>query len=334
MTRRLVILAAILVVGVGVIFLSKRSTGPNQGAEGTIGAANRYTAQQISDKDVALKDADVQAFLQSDLFHKMTIDPEFRKVALSDECKRVTAAGGEGVFRVLALPVETQRALSTNRVQQILASNDCQKLLANGDFQALAAMREFQQLMGNGDFQKIASAKAFSELMRNSDYRRMLDAASVARITAHEYQAWNRSMANSYGKVLNSVQYKQLAEQNRLQDLEANPLFRELADKPEFQRALDLPEFGRAFDMDAFRALCSEDGALMRNLASPDMGRVLSDQAAVQVLRSSDYQTLARSDAFQQLMRRDDAAAFFRSAQLGKVWQSDAMARALSTAGN
>ena len=61
-------------------------TGP--GTEGTIGAAKRYQAQQLSDKDVVLGDTEAQAFLQSDAFTQLINDEASRKL-LSDANVRV-----------------------------------------------------------------------------------------------------------------------------------------------------------------------------------------------------------------------------------------------------
>ena len=60
------------VVGVAVVGLAAAHFAgiipPKSGLEGTIGAAKRYQATQITDKDVVLQDPQVQALIQSDLF--------------------------------------------------------------------------------------------------------------------------------------------------------------------------------------------------------------------------------------------------------------------------
>lgn len=76
-TKNMVILGAI--VAVGVAFAAwKGLIPPKSGVEGTIGAANRYQEQQISDQDVKLSDPQVQAFLQSDLFHQIQTNESLR----------------------------------------------------------------------------------------------------------------------------------------------------------------------------------------------------------------------------------------------------------------
>ena len=61
-----------------------------KGIEGTIGAAKRYQAPQIGNDDVKLQDPELQAFFQSDAFHKLTTDKAARECCLH----RLTREGG------------------------------------------------------------------------------------------------------------------------------------------------------------------------------------------------------------------------------------------------
>src|SRR5258706_144890 len=91
-------LVVVAVVGIAVAHF----TGiipPKSGVEGTIGAAKRYTATQINDKDVVLADPQVQALLQSDLFHKVIATPEFKKLSQTQEFwQLVTTADFQRTF--------------------------------------------------------------------------------------------------------------------------------------------------------------------------------------------------------------------------------------------
>src|SRR5436309_14682956 len=83
-SRIIVGLVVVAVAGIAVA----RYAGvfpPKFGFEGTIGAAKRYQATQISDTDVVLQDPQIQALLQSDLFHKVIATPEFKKLSQSYE---------------------------------------------------------------------------------------------------------------------------------------------------------------------------------------------------------------------------------------------------------
>lgn len=94
-------LAVVGVVGLAVAHF----TGiipPKSGLEGTIGAAKRYQATQITDKDVVLADPQMQALLQSDLFHKVIATPEFKKLARNEEFWHLVTTAD---FRkIIALP--------------------------------------------------------------------------------------------------------------------------------------------------------------------------------------------------------------------------------------
>src|SRR4249920_1330522 len=79
--RNVVILGTLLVAAVVGFVYWKGIYPPRTGVEGTIGAANRYQSQQISDNDVVLKDEAVQAFLQSDTFRKIAANPEFGRLS-------------------------------------------------------------------------------------------------------------------------------------------------------------------------------------------------------------------------------------------------------------
>jgi hypothetical protein len=94
------------------------------GTEATIGAAQRYQAPQISSTDVKLEDAQLQAFLQSDLFRRLAADKAAQQ-ALRNK--------------------DFQHALSDSAVRAALASPDIRAAIADatakaaGDARILAA---------------------------------------------------------------------------------------------------------------------------------------------------------------------------------------------------
>jgi len=61
------------------------------GTEATIGAAQRYQSQQISTADVKTDDAQLQAFMQSDLFHKLATDKAAREAIQNKDFQRAMA---------------------------------------------------------------------------------------------------------------------------------------------------------------------------------------------------------------------------------------------------
>jgi hypothetical protein len=106
--NRLMIILAVVVVGGAVAYFGLNGKfPPTSGTEGAIGAANRYQAGQMSDADVALKDADVQAFLQSDLFHQLATNADFRACVKDEAFGRVAefmaARAGDNLVSAEAL---------------------------------------------------------------------------------------------------------------------------------------------------------------------------------------------------------------------------------------
>jgi hypothetical protein len=94
-----------------------------KGTEATIGAAQRYQSPQISSADVKTEDAQLQAFLQSDLFRQLTTDKTARQ-ALKNK--------------------DFQKALQEPAVRAALASSDVRYAIGSvrlgvaGDAAALA----------------------------------------------------------------------------------------------------------------------------------------------------------------------------------------------------
>jgi hypothetical protein len=83
MTRKIIWGVAAAAAVALVVFSMKGFPPTGAGTEGTIGAAKRYQAPQLSEKDVTLGDTSAQAFMQSDTFAKLLKDPAAVKL-LSD----------------------------------------------------------------------------------------------------------------------------------------------------------------------------------------------------------------------------------------------------------
>jgi len=107
--------AAAIVLG---IFAVRGFPPVEQGTEGTIAAAKKYQAAQLSDKDVVTGDAAAQAFLQSAEFDRLIKDPQARSL-LSDPSIRVQLANADLVHALTNADIRA--ALSSNVVHQIFA---------------------------------------------------------------------------------------------------------------------------------------------------------------------------------------------------------------------
>jgi hypothetical protein len=170
-SNRIALIAGVVVIAAIVGFLAMRNYWPpKNGTEGAIGAANRYTAQQISDQDVMLKDPKVQAFLQSDTFHQISTNPEFR--AFVEELVTRGSAARAGVaenlsqtadaMQGLKLPDNAIAALKDDSFAKLPAAQ-AEALLSKGGL-TLLGDAGFAQALDNKKFQ-VAAAKGVPEAL-------------------------------------------------------------------------------------------------------------------------------------------------------------------------
>jgi hypothetical protein len=118
-----------------------------KGTEATIGAAQRYQSPQISSADVKTEDAQLQAFLQSDLFRQLTTDKTARQAlknkdfqkALQDPAVRAALASSDVRFAIGSVRVAGDAALAKSDVA-IRAALDANAAL-KAAFDASPALR-------------------------------------------------------------------------------------------------------------------------------------------------------------------------------------------------
>ncbi len=182
MNKKPVVWGAMGIIAVVVIVVALNSPyPPKDEISGAVGAAKQYRSDQIQDSDVVLQDPEIQDLLQSDFFHKLATDPEFRQVAVDQLARLDIADGRSGQFMnpaslsdldsFLGLAVanpELRTALAEGRMDIVnrilLAENKAQYqdvanrvYLAQGgdaklDAAAIADMKSFlDQVMGNGE---------------------------------------------------------------------------------------------------------------------------------------------------------------------------------------
>jgi hypothetical protein len=117
------------------------------GTEATIGAAQRYQSPQISSADVKTEDAQLQAFLQSDLFRQLTTDKTTRQAlknkdfqhALQEPAVRAALASSDVRFAIGSVKAADAAALAQSDVA-IRAALDANAAL-KAAFDASPALR-------------------------------------------------------------------------------------------------------------------------------------------------------------------------------------------------
>ena len=110
----------------------------DKGTEATIGAAQRYQATQISSADVKTQDAQLQAFLQSDLFRQLAADKAAQQALKNKDFQRALADAS--VRAALASPevraMIASGAIKAAAAQSGLVSSDAMKLVSNDALRA------------------------------------------------------------------------------------------------------------------------------------------------------------------------------------------------------
>jgi hypothetical protein len=164
--KKAVIIVSLVAVAVIVGFVALRGTWPpGSGTEGAIGAANRYSSPQITDTDVKIQDADIQAFIQSDLFHQMATNPEFRKMVT------------EQSFRDVA---------SMEAYQTIVENKDQAQSLGNKEFANYLSQPKTVEMVTSEAFVKVAAECNMSEVLHQPKFFELVTQALEGKITPAE----------------------------------------------------------------------------------------------------------------------------------------------------
>jgi len=192
------------VIGVAAaVLLAMRVIGypPSEsGTEGTIGAAQRYQAPQISNADVKVTDAQLQAFLQSDAFERLKKDKaaraalrnkDFQK-AMGDEKVRaflaepgmMQALAAPGVMQALSQPAVMQ-ALGSPAFMQVLQANGPQVAMASPAVQqAIASAPGVMQALASQPFAQVLAAPGVADLFSSQAFWVFMSSPDAAQALA------------------------------------------------------------------------------------------------------------------------------------------------------
>jgi hypothetical protein len=146
----------------------------DRGTEGTIGAAQKYQAPQIGEKDVVLGDADAQEFLQSETFDQLLKDPQARSL-FADSGVRAQLANADFLRAIQS--VEVRDALRSELLRNVLNNNEARAELAAQLSANLSA-----QAVNQAAVTAVRSAEAraaVAQLMSNSLMRQALSNSAV-----------------------------------------------------------------------------------------------------------------------------------------------------------
>lgn len=185
------------------------------GTEATIGAAQRYQAPQISSADVKLEDAQLQAFLQSDLFRQLASDKvaqealknnDFRR-ALADASVRVALSSPDVVAAIAATAATAgaPQALEANKARLDAAKIKLDAVLASSEAlrAALASPLVAQAIANSALGAALVNSDAAFALSQQVAVNAVLAAASAKlNATAVSSQATAGGATNAVGSAV------------------------------------------------------------------------------------------------------------------------------------
>jgi hypothetical protein len=185
------------------------------GTEATIGAAQRYQAPQISSADVKLEDAQLQAFLQSDLFRQLASDKvaqealknnDFRR-ALADASVRVALSSPDVVAAIAATAATAgaPQALEANQARLDAAKIKLDAVLASSEAlrAALASPLVAQAIANSALGAALVNADAAFALSQQVAVNAVLAAASAnLNATAVSSQSTAGGATNAVGSAV------------------------------------------------------------------------------------------------------------------------------------
>jgi hypothetical protein len=167
------VLWSVMGAAAAVLIVLKMAGYPpaSDGTEGTIGAAQRYQSQQISDADVKVKDAELQKFLQSDAFHRLVSDKAARQ-ALAD--KNVQKALADSNVRMVLANEQLRMVLVSDQVHLALANEQLRLALANEQIRLALANEQLRLALANEQIRQALTSEALIGLLAAPNFAQML----------------------------------------------------------------------------------------------------------------------------------------------------------------
>jgi hypothetical protein len=183
--------AAVIVLGVYTI------TGfppVGRGTEGTIGAAQKYQAPQISDKDVTLGDGTAQEFLQSEAFDQLAKDPDARDLVSNVNMRNILA---DAAFRRELASRDVRAVLSNQAIHNVFAdalmrqeledqlkanmSAEAVKKAMGTDVRGSEARAAVARMLSDAGVRSVLQKDVIRQALSNGELRQVMSNARMAR---------------------------------------------------------------------------------------------------------------------------------------------------------
>ena len=193
-------LIGVAAAGLLVAYISG-SLPATTGTEGTIGAAQRYNAEQIKKDDVKVENAALAAFMQTDIFDKLAHDkmavaalasPDVQKAMANAQLS--AALADSTLAQALASP-DVQAALANPALAQALASPDLQKALADAAANGTGLSVSGLQLTGaNAQLASALANPVLAQALANKNFAAALAGPELQAALANPVMA--QALAN------------------------------------------------------------------------------------------------------------------------------------------
>ena len=170
-SKNLVLFGALAVIAIVAFVMYGKGYPPKTGVEGTIGAATRYQSNQIGDNDVTLKDPKVQAFLQSDLFHKIQTNADLGRSLANPDARRV--------FMLR----EFQKMAADQAFIKVDGDARARRVLQLEALSALASDNNMVRVSSSIEARKLWVLEAYAKIAADEGYRRHLQVLDANKIT-------------------------------------------------------------------------------------------------------------------------------------------------------
>ena len=262
----------------GIAYWTGYPPVPGEGTEATVGAAQRYQAKQMSDKDVVLGDASAQKFLQSEGFDRLmknekaraflkkaSKDPELKRALLSPEFlmlireQRVAELLAKDSLIALVRHPELLDAIQAREFLDAMHSDSFVKLLSKRDIQAALVSKDFLVAMKTP-----AIAQQFVALDLKPQYAALLSALNAelgAALTSvdlirtfHDTELLDALSNVQLHNLLTDAALVNWLNQSYAAELFADGLFVDALRQVEFLDAFKVDGFAPAFSSPAFEA--------------------------------------------------------------------------------
>jgi hypothetical protein len=284
-----------VVVILAVVYFNGRTV--DQGAQGAIGAADRYRGAQPGSVDA--KPGNAQAFLQSDTFDKIIKNKDVRSLlgnpevcallandaveaALKDG--EVEAALKDAKLMAALADADVAAALSDAGVQAFMADADVQAALADDAVEAALKSTAFEAALKDPKFQAFLGDAEIQAALKNKDgYARLFADAEAALKQANLKQANLKQAAIAGGGIEAALR---------------NPSFAAMLADPAVEAALKGGSLTKLLADDSFQAALSRGGAA---------ARLLTDDAFQANIKGMSR--LFANDAFEAALKVSSEAA-------------------------